>query len=205
MNRPALLCLDLINELVHPDGHYAHVCLEHAEKRDTLGHAAAAVSRARMGGIPVIHVMLAFSTDYADWPVDSMLFGSPDPECRLRLGSWGSQFHDRVAPVPGEEVIVKRRVSPFYGTSLEQLLRAKDIDQLLLAGVATDLVVLSTAREAHDRGFAVEILEDATATAHQKLHEAALMLLARTATVTTVGKRLPPSHVEQHLHGSFPL
>ncbi len=185
-DRPALLMLDLINELVHPDGQYSHVCLAHAQDRDTLGRAATALSLARASEIPVIHVMVAFSDDYSDWPVDSVLFGAPDPERRLRLGAWGTQFHQLVAPTAREDVIVKRRLSAFYGTSLELLLRARSVDKLLLTGVATDLVVLSTAREAHDRGFAVEVLEDATATQDQQLQEASLLVLERTATVTTV-------------------
>ncbi len=79
------------------------------------------------------------------------------------LGSWGTQVHDDLRPEPGESIVVKHRVSPFYGTNLDLLLRKRSVDTLLLAGVSTDLVVLSAAREAHDRDYRVEVLEDATA------------------------------------------
>jgi nicotinamidase-related amidase len=187
----ALLVLDLINELVHPDARYSHVCLAHATERGTLQRAAVAIQRARAAGIPVIYVVLAFSQHYEDWPRDSVLFGPPDPDRRFAEGGWGVQVHELVAPQPGDDIVYKRRISPFYGTPLELLLRQRGIDTLLLTGVATDLVVLSTAREAHDRGFQVEVLEDATATEDDELQEAALTMLDRTAVVTSVDKALP--------------
>ncbi len=100
-------------------------------------------------------------------------------------------MHDLLAPEPGDDVVVKQRVSPFHGTNLELLLRARKVDRLLLAGVATDLVVLMTAMQAHDLGFAVEVLEDATATADEELQAAAVLLLARTAVVGSVDRSFP--------------
>lgn len=191
MGRRALLVLDLINELVHPDGQYSHVCLAHATSRATLARAAVAIERARAADVPVIFVVLAFSQHYEDWPSRSTLFGPADPQHRFAAGSWGTQVHALLTPEPGEDIVYKRRISPFYATPLDLLLRERGIDTLLLTGVATDLVVLSTARDAHDRGFAVEVLEDATATEDQDLQEAALTLLDRTATVTCVDKALP--------------
>ena len=193
MSRPALLVLDMINELVHPDGHYAHVSLEQVESRGIVERAGVAVERARAAGIPVVYVALGYGAHYEDWPGDSILFGAPDPERRFTRGSWGTQVHERLAPEPGEDIVIKQRVSPFYGTNLELLLRARGIDTLLLLGVTTDLVVLMTAREAHDRGFAAEVLEDATATGDEQLHDAALLLIARTAIVSSVDKALPPT------------
>ncbi|MFE6701443.1 cysteine hydrolase family protein [Streptomyces sp. NPDC057718] len=191
MSRSALLVLDMVNELVHPDGHYAHVCREEVERRNVIERTAQAVERARSRDIPVIHVVLGYSSHYEDWPPASDLFGPPDPERRFTLGSWGTRVHERLTPEPGEDIVVKQRVSPFYGTNLESLLRSRKIGTLLLAGVATDLVVLMTAREAHDRDFAVEVLEDATATGDQELQDAALLMLARTAEVSSVERALP--------------
>ncbi|MDQ0794214.1 cysteine hydrolase family protein [Streptomyces sp. B1I3] len=191
MSRSALLVLDMVNELVHPDGHYAHVCREQVASRGVIERTAAAIDRARADGTPVIYVVLGYSSHYEDWPGESPLFGPADPEHRFTLGSWGTQVHERLTPEPGEDVVVKQRVSPFYGTNLEFLLRARKIDTLLLTGVATDLVVLMTAREAHDRDFSVQVLEDATATGDETLQEAALHMLARTAVVTSVDQALP--------------
>lgn len=189
---PALLVMDLINEIVHPAGKYAaEGYAGQVAGREVLEHAATAISRARAAGVPVIHVVVGFQPDYSDWPPGSPVFAPARQEGRLILGTWATRPHDQVKPALDEPVVVKRRLSPFYGTELELLLRTRGVDTVLLAGVSTDLVVLSTAREAHDRDFQVVVLEDATAAATQETHQAAVRLLARTATVTTVDAALP--------------
>ncbi|MEU4063496.1 isochorismatase family cysteine hydrolase [Streptomyces wedmorensis] len=188
--RPALLVLDLINELVHPDGKYSDVCLDQIESRGVLGHTRRAVDHARERGIPVVYVVVGFSPGLADWPPASPLFAEAADGDRLILGTWGTEVHDSLKPEAHEPVIAKRRVNPFLGTHLELTLRSLGVNTLLLTGATTDLVILSTAREAHDLDFRVEVLEDATATSSRELHEAALTLVRRTAEVTTVEEAL---------------
>jgi nicotinamidase-related amidase len=191
--RSAILVLDLLNEIVHPDGKYAsHGYAEQAEKRGLLTNAATAIARARDTGIPVVHVLVGFSADYAEWPATSPIFAEARPNHKLVVGTWGTQFHESVRPSAGEQIVVKRRISPFYGTELDVVLRTRNVNHLLLAGVSTDLVVLAAARDAHDRDYETTVLADATAAATDELHEAALKVLARTATVTTVDSALPP-------------
>ncbi|WP_371478704.1 cysteine hydrolase family protein [Kitasatospora sp. NBC_00315] len=190
--RPALLILDLINELIHPDGKYAgDGYFQQATERNVLENAATAISRARAAGIPVIYVVVGFSPGYADLSDSSDLFEGVREDKRLELGTWATEVHSSLAPAEGEPVIAKRRVNPFLGTHLDLLLRNLDVNTLLLTGVTTDLVVLSTAREGHDRDYRVEVLEDVTATADDELQQAALKLIARTAKVTTVDEALP--------------
>ncbi|WP_055494388.1 cysteine hydrolase family protein [Streptomyces sp. TP-A0356] len=188
--RPALLVLDLINEIAHPDGKYNDVCLDQIESRGVLGHARRAIDHAREQGIPVVYVVVGFSQGLPDWPPTSPLFAEAADGDRLILGTWGTEVHDSLKPEAHEPVIAKRRVNPFLGTHLELVLRSHGVNTLLLTGVTTDLVILSTARDAHDRDFRVEVLEDATATSSPELHEAALTLLRRTAEVTTVDAAL---------------
>jgi nicotinamidase-related amidase len=191
-SRPALLVLDLLNEIVHPDGKYAvHGYAREVAERDVLGRAATAIDRARMSGVPVIYVVVGFSLDYAEWPPRSPVFAEARAEEKLVIGHWGTQVHDAVKPADGEQIVVKRRISPFFGTELDLVLRTRGVDSLLLAGVSTDLVVLATARDGHDRDYRVTVLADATASADRTLHEAALAVIARTATVTTVDEAMP--------------
>ena len=65
-------------------------------------------------------------------------------------GSEGAAIHPAAAAREGEPIVVKHRISPFVGTDLETLLRANGIDTLVLAGVHTSGVVLSTVRHAGD-------------------------------------------------------
>lgn len=190
--RPALLVLDLVNELVHPDGKYsAEGFCDQVTERGVIERTATAIGRARASGIPVVYVVVGFSPGYADWPEHSPLFAAARDGERVVLGTWGTRVHDALEPAPGEPVVEKRRVNPFLGTHLDMLLRNLGVNTLLLTGVSTDLVVLSTAREGHDRDYRVEVLEDATAASDPKVHAMAVELAARTAAVTTVDGALP--------------
>jgi nicotinamidase-related amidase len=184
--RRALLSMDFVNDVVHPEGKFAdHGYPEAARRRGVLENAAAALEAARTAGEPVIHVVVGFRPGYPELPAGSPVFADCAEHGKLAQDGWGAEIHGAVKPLPGEPVILKRRVSPFHGTDLDVLLRTLGVGRVALAGVATDLVVLSTARDAHDRDYGVEVLEDAAASANDALHEAAILLAARTATVTT--------------------
>ena len=70
-------------------------------------------------------------------------------------GSEGAAIHPAAAARDGEPIVVKHRISPFVGADLETLLRANGIDTLVLAGVHTSGVVLSTVRHAGESGSSV--------------------------------------------------
>ena len=188
-NSPALIVMDMINEIVHPEGVYAaHGYAEQAARRQVLARTATALAQARTQGVPVIHVVVGFSPDYSEAPRQSPVFATALSEGALVLGAWGTCIHDAVKPGPGEPILTKRRVSPFFGTDLDLVLRTRGVDTLLLAGVSTDLVVLAAARDGHDRDYRVEVLSDATVSASDELHDAALTVIARTARVLTVNE-----------------
>ncbi|OON75416.1 hypothetical protein B1H18_23285 [Streptomyces tsukubensis] len=181
-----------MNEIVHEDGKYAaDGYYAQARERGVVERAAQAIARARAADIPVIYVVVGFSPDYREWTPDSPVFAKAKDDGRLVLGTWATRVHDALKPEPGEPVIVKHRVSPFHGTDLAARLRDRRIDTLLLTGVSTELVVLATAQGAHDRDYAVHVLEDATLAGDEEIHTAALKILARVADVTTVAAALP--------------
>ena len=101
---------------------------------------------------------------------------------RPTLWSKGTREHEVVAelaPLEHELVIDKNASSPFNGTGVDQLLRNMNIETLVMAGMATDMCVETTARDAADRGYNVIIAEDAAATFFPEHHRAALSALAR--------------------------
>jgi len=101
---------------------------------------------------------------------------------RPHLWSRGSFEHDivdRLAPLPGDLVIDKNASSAFNGSAIDQLLRNMAIDTLVMTGMATDMCVETTSRDAADRGYNVVVVEDATATFVEEHHLAALSSLAR--------------------------
>lgn len=185
----ALLVLDLMNEIVRADGAwgqlgYGYGC--QAEERDVVAKTARAISEARERDIPVIYVTVGFSSLYAEWPKDSPVFTEEGRQAGLlQLGTWGQEIHEAIAPREGERLVTKRRVAPFYATDLELLLRNQGVDELLLCGVATDHVVLATARDGHDRDFKIVVFEDCCAAASRERHEAAIVVLDGVADITT--------------------
>jgi nicotinamidase-related amidase len=94
-------------------------------------------------------------------------------------GTFEHELIAALAPVPGELVIDKNTSSAFNSTGIEWLLRNLEVDTLVLAGMATDMCVETTARDAADRGFNVIVVEDATATFFEHHHRAALSGFAR--------------------------
>lgn len=85
-----------------------------------------------------------------------------------------SEFVAAVTPEEGDEVVLKRCWGAFFGTQLEQVLRRKAVKIVVLAGIATNYGVESTAREAFDRGYDLVFAEDATTTMGAELHKFAV-------------------------------
>lgn len=94
-------------------------------------------------------------------------------------GTFEHEVIAELAPAPGELVIDKNTSSAFNSTGIEWILRNKGIETLVVAGMATDMCVETTARDAADRGFNAIIVEDASATFLERHHVAALSGFAR--------------------------
>jgi biuret amidohydrolase len=94
-------------------------------------------------------------------------------------GTFEHEIVEELDPLDDELVIDKNTSSAFNSTGIESLLRNLDVETLVLAGMATDMCVETTARDAADRGFNVIVVEDATATFFERHHRAALSGFAR--------------------------
>ena len=94
-------------------------------------------------------------------------------------GTFEHELIADLAPRVGELVIDKNTSSAFNSTGIEWVLRNMEVETLVVAGMATDMCVETTARDAADRGFNVIVVEDATATFFEHHHRAALSGFAR--------------------------
>ncbi len=95
-------------------------------------------------------------------------------------------MHAALTPLDGEPVIVKRRVSAFSGSDLDVLLRGAGADTLILAGISTSGVVLSTLRQAADLDYRLTVLADACADTDEEVHRVLTeKVFPRQALVTT--------------------
>ena len=182
-----LVC-DMINDLVHEDGPngkkgYGPILA----RRKTLSNTADAIRKARAAGVKIGYVRVGFSEDYRECPATSRIFQGAKKAGLFKLATWGTEVHPLLAPKPGDYDIVKHRVSPFYGTSLEPILRANGIQRLYVCGVSTSGAVLSAAKDGHDRDYEVFVLEDCCAALTDEQHQAVIEQMNRMTTILTSG------------------
>jgi nicotinamidase-related amidase len=174
MPRTALLAMDLQRS------HLARI------PTDYLPRAVHALDTARAAGVPVIHVVLRLRPGHLDAHPRNKIFGSL-PTNLYTADDPGAAIHPDVAPAEGEIVVHKNRVSAFAGNNLQQILAVQDIDHLVLAGIATGGIVLSTALQAADLDYHVTVLSDACADPNPALHQTLLTaVLSRRGEVATV-------------------
>lgn len=188
--KSALLLLDLQNEMVDPRGKVgAHGLARIVEERGVLANARRCLDAARSAGMAVVHVRLGFRPDYADCLSVAARIGSLKSNRAAIVGEFGTEFHPDVAPTDGELVITKQCVNPFFNTGLMTWLMQKGIKRLYMGGVATHLVVESTARFADDAGFAPVVIEDICAAPNPALHDHFITMIApAVGTVSNSGQ-----------------
>jgi nicotinamidase-related amidase len=181
-----LLVLDMINDLVSengPNGMKGYG--PELARRNTLANAEIAIRKARDATVPIGYVRVGFSPDYRECPPTSRIFQGAKKAGMFQLGTWGTEVHQRLAPLPADFDIVKHRVSPFYATSLEAILRALAVRKLVIFGVSTSGAVLSAAKDGHDRDYEVTVVEDACSTLSEASHQAVIEQMQRMTTITT--------------------
>ena len=186
MSKALYLVLDMQNDLVHEDGPSGKSKMgEQVRSRGIIANTAEAIRKARAAGALVGYVRVAFSAEYVECPRNSPVFGGIAKAGMLKLGEWGSEVHAALAPQPGDLLIVKHRVSPFYSTTLEAQLRAQGITKIFCSGVSTQAVVQATVRDGHDRDYEMVVLEDCCAAHSPEEHANSIGSLKRFCSVTT--------------------
>src|SRR6202000_563044 len=125
----------------------------------------------REAGAPVVLVNVGFAKDFKDalrQPVDQPLAAPP--------GGFPENFSELIDGLakPGDILVTKREWGAFHGTELDLQLRRRGIQTLVIGGVATNMGVESTARQAWEHGYAVIFVEDAISSLSPHLHAFAL-------------------------------
>jgi nicotinamidase-related amidase len=128
---------------------------------DVLTPISAAITAARAATIPVIYVIVDFRPGYPEISPRNKSFSAIKQQpSSLSAPLTTPEIHPAIAPLSTDIVVTKRRVSAFSGSDLEVVLRAQDISHLVLCGIATSGVVLSTLREAADKDYQLTVLAD---------------------------------------------
>jgi nicotinamidase-related amidase len=175
-SRPVLLLMD-----------FQHGIVERLGSPSVVDAADRAAKAARTAGIPVMFVRVAFRPGYPETAESNVTFAALAAQGdAMTQDHPHTQVHASLTPLDGEPVIIKRRVSAFSGSDLDVLLRGAGADTLILAGIATSGVVLSTLRQAADLDYRLTVLADACADADGEVHRVLTeKVFPRQALVTT--------------------
>jgi ureidoacrylate peracid hydrolase len=177
-----LLTVDVQNDYCHEQGALARVGADVTDLQRAALHIETLLECARSAGVPRAHVRTEHDAchDDAAWLKRGVSGHTLDVERFpiARRGSWGSEFY-RIRPQPGELVVVKHRFSAFAYTDLELMLRANQIDTVVLCGVTTNVCVNITGVDALMRGFYPVIVQEAVAAPTAAEHAGALETFAQ--------------------------
>ena len=181
--RTAVLCMDFQAGIVSI---YAG-----GRQEELLARAGGLLTLARRSGMTVIYVQVGFRPNLPEVSPRNLLLGAikSSPQHQQLFRGAAGAIHPAVAPEGDDIVITKHRVSAFAGTDLELILRANEIDTLILFGIATSGVVLSTLLQAADADYRLFVIKDCCADLDQELHACLTdKLFARQAFVVTAAE-----------------
>jgi ureidoacrylate peracid hydrolase len=172
--RTALVVVDLQNGYASPGGYRQLVGQDIGPARQAVANALRLLEVAREAGLTVIMLKNG-------WDAELKTAGGPNspnwhksnplktmrarPELKGKIlthGTWDYEFVDELRPAPSDIIVPKARYSGFCGTALDNILRARDIRHLVFVGIATNVCVESTIRDAYHREFFCILVADAT-------------------------------------------
>ena len=170
----AVVVIDMQNAYASPGGYVDLAGFDIGGAAATIDRIAAVLATARAAGLPVVYLQNGWDADY----VEAGGPGSPNhyksnalktmrarPELHGKLlarGSWDYEIVDALAPQPGDIRVHKTRYSAFFHSQLDSVLRARGIRNILFVGIATNVCVESTLRDAFHLEYFGVMLDDAT-------------------------------------------
>jgi ureidoacrylate peracid hydrolase len=187
-SRAALVVIDVQNDFVADGGFFDQIGADVKTAQRRIPALLRLIDAARAARVPVVFVQAIYDPQHLSPAMRerNRRRGVELPRCLS--GSWGAEFY-KVKPQPGEPVIVKHRYSAVPNTGFIPTLKRLGVQSLLLAGVATDTCVESTARDAYFIDYYVTFVADCCAAFDEADHLAALRRFERDyGAVVTSGQ-----------------
>lgn len=181
-SRTALLAMDFQTEIVGRLGDRGPALVE---------RTAGVLAAGRKAALTVVHVVVGFRPGYPELSPKNAVFSQLAQTGRFVTTAPGSDIAPPLRPQDGEVVVMKHRVGAFLGTDLEMILRAKQCETLVLMGIATSGVVLSTLRYAADADYRLVVVKDCCGDADEEVHRVLTeKVYPRQATVVSASELL---------------
>lgn len=175
--RTAVLIVDMQNDFCHPDGWLASIGVDVSPTRALIARLARYVPKLRSAGLPILWVNWGNRPDLLN--ISPSLLNVYDPNGAgvglgaalpangspvLQAGSWAAAVVDELTVDPADIRIDKYRMSGFWDTPLDSILRNLGVGTLLFAGVNLDQCVMCTLQDANFLGYDCILMEDCAAT-----------------------------------------
>jgi len=185
--KSALVIVDMQNAFATKGGTLDLAGADLSEAPGVVRSIRSVLMAARAAGLPIVHLQMGYKPDLSNaggvrspnyYKETAMHLMCSKPELRGHLlteGSWDFAVVDELVPQTGEIVITKTRYSGFAGTTLDSQLRVRGIQYLFFTGIAANVCVESTLRDAYFLDYWPILLADATlAAGGRKMYEATL-------------------------------
>lgn len=161
--KTAVLVVDMQNAFVDPQGSLAKMGVPVARTKLPIPHILRILDKARAAKVPVVHLRMILRKDFADLGILGKVFPPLRELGHCAEGSRDADFVPELQPVPGDFVIDKNRFSGFFQTKLDVTLRCLGVSTLIVTGIATNVCVEGTVRDAFHRDYRVIVPREATA------------------------------------------
>jgi nicotinamidase-related amidase len=140
------------------------------DTQELVSHVKEVIKTARNRQIPVIYITVGFRQGMPEISANNKVFsGLKQHMGDVNMKEWVT-IHPDLSPEEKDIVITKKRFSAFTGSDLEVVLRGLDVQHLVLTGVSTSGVVLSTLREASDKDYRLTVIEDCCKDGDEEVH-----------------------------------
>jgi nicotinamidase-related amidase len=183
--RTAILGIHWQVDAVKPDGAFGPAFAGRVSALQVVEKTARVFAAARKHGVPVIYVNVTFWPGLKDLVRNNALFNTVWRTKGFVRGTEGCAVISELAPQPGDYVFEHSRISAFFGTDLLSTLIGLKIETLVFTGVATNVAVDHSLRDAAQLGFTTVLLKDCCCSSTQAYDDAALMTLKVLATQIT--------------------
>jgi ureidoacrylate peracid hydrolase len=177
-DRAAVVVVDMQNDFATPGGMFERAGIDVRDIQAIVAPTAALLDAARSAGVPVVYLKMGFQPDLKDsgapdsptwlkhlpFQVGAEVVAPDGSSSRVLVrDTWNTDIVDDLRPHGDDVVLYKNRYSGFYDTDLDQQLRARGIETLIVVGATTSVCVESTVRDATFRDYRCLVVEDCTA------------------------------------------